>query len=230
MSGHEVNETDARRARVRDELAAGLDVEPEPLPGDWLGTEAPRCSAHGRTAIEHVDAYANDCTAPTMWADGSPSDECSSCSTYAEGGMHWDTCPNRGRNSRSAGGAAIMPPHLRAPGKPTPDQLRELIDPDALPGNVLRIQRDRWQREAERLKGELDKLQGEQLTVRQASASDPEIMGLARIVCALEMLSPAERGRVLRYLSHRYEPTRTGGLIGGTINVGDRGPGGAPPR
>lgn len=55
-----------------------------------------RCVAHGKTAHEHVGAYANDCTAipKRMHITGG----CWDCEVYAETGMHWDTCPQRGRN------------------------------------------------------------------------------------------------------------------------------------
>jgi hypothetical protein len=50
----------------------------------------PRCSAHGRTAAEHVDKHVDDCTMPM------PSASCPECVAYATTGMHWDTCPYRG--------------------------------------------------------------------------------------------------------------------------------------
>jgi hypothetical protein len=185
-----------------------------------------RCSAHGKTVAEHVDGYANDCTAvPSNLVERG----CGDCETYGGTGLHWDTCPQRGRNSRPAEQLdAVLAERSEAP--------RDLAS--------------HWRRQYERLKIELDELQARQLTARQASASDPEIMALARIVAELQRLDDAERGRVLRYLNHRYMPSNVpetvrvvmgggaGGVVTGRGGAGGMGgsaivmntPGGAPPR
>lgn len=123
--------------------------------------EQHRCPAHGKTVAEHIDEYANDCTRlppfdleVQRWPDG-----CPSCSTYAETGMHWDTCAYRGRNLRDADeyAASVALQH------------------------------------AERTK--------------PAADDDPELHALAEIVAALAPLGAAQRARVMRYLSNRYERT-----------------------
>jgi hypothetical protein len=59
-------------------------------------TEPYRCSAHGKAVFEHVDEYANDCTVTPYQLDDETGG-CADCETYAVIGMHWDTCPQRGR-------------------------------------------------------------------------------------------------------------------------------------
>lgn len=122
-----------------------------------------RCSAHGKTAAEHIDGCADDCTRPPPLREGVPVGHCPHCATYGATGMHWDTCPYRGRNVLDE--PHRMPWSLDLPGAPR----------------------------------------------------DPELRALAGIVAELQRLDDAERGRILRYLNHRYMP-------------GDRGPGSAPPR
>lgn len=61
-----------------------------------------RCSAHGRTLAEHERDDPPDCNAPPILAMGTG---CAECETYAESGLHWDTCPQRGR-FRNIGGRA----------------------------------------------------------------------------------------------------------------------------
>ena len=51
-----------------------------------------------------------------------------------------------------------------------------------------------------------------ELSARQASASDPEVMALAVCVKALNELDERSRLRAVRYLSERYEP-RKGGAV-----------------
>lgn len=156
--------------------------------------EAPRCSAHGKTAIEHIDGYANDCTATPPITDGSPSDECTQCETYQQTGMHWDTCPNRGRNSRG-----------------TP-----IIGDDGVQVDyaAIRSLAERWQREAERLKKENDVLQAE-LKARPSVWVEPEVLALARCVAELEPLARGARRRAMAYLTARYAEHgwNFGGLI-----------------
>ena len=55
--------------------------------------DAPRCPAHGMTLGEHQRKGDDDCTYR--------SDRCQ-CGVYATTGMHWDTCPGRGRHARGA--------------------------------------------------------------------------------------------------------------------------------
>lgn len=53
-----------------------------------------RCSAHGKTLSQHIDAGYDDCERP--------SDACL-CGTFPAYGLHWDTCPGRGRFHRDKG-------------------------------------------------------------------------------------------------------------------------------
>ena len=50
---------------------------------------------------------------------------------------------------------------------------------------------------------------GPQPTPRQASASDPEILALAKIVGAIEPLDERTRRRVVNYVIERYSPGRS---------------------
>lgn len=119
--------------------------------------------------------------------------------------MHWDTCPQRGRN-----------------------RPRDLATHWRREAERLKVENGKLQTDSNLLRAQLTAQQ----TARQASASDPEIMALAHIVGELQRLDEAERGRTLRYLNHRYAPsgepvTRVGGLVRGPVMMNT--PGGPPP-
>ena len=54
-----------------------------------------KCPAHGKTLVEHL------ATAPLRNDCAKASDRCQ-CSVFEVYGLHWDTCPGRGRNAGSA--------------------------------------------------------------------------------------------------------------------------------
>jgi hypothetical protein len=55
-----------------------------------------RCMAHGRTVAEHVNGYEHDCTEPP--AHAGRAGQCPDCAWWEDTGMHWDSCPQRGRH------------------------------------------------------------------------------------------------------------------------------------